>query len=132
MTLMPNFFSYLIYNTEYWDKRPKCTLEKYHTVRMNEGEARILLLWKGHNESNIFLYKMMKFNSRNLVKLVQVFHIHRQVTGGESFLDLKPSVDKRINYWIWKSFTWYANSIIIGKCWLKNQLQQQLKWNLIK
>lgn len=63
-------------------------------MRIHEGEASILVLQKSHKESNIFLYKII-FNNRNLVKFLQMFYIH--TTQGESSLDLKHSIDKRIN-----------------------------------
>lgn len=38
MTLMPNIWVMWLGNTEHWDKRQKCSLEEYHTVRMHEGK----------------------------------------------------------------------------------------------
>lgn len=52
------FFSYLIFSTEYWDKRPKCMWEEYHAVRIHEGEASILVLQKSNKKVIYFCIKI--------------------------------------------------------------------------
>jgi len=56
-------------------------------MRMREGEAHFFR--KGIKKVVCLLYRRIKFNSRNQVKLMHVFCIHRQLTGREFSLDLK-------------------------------------------